>query len=83
MSCLKQHPGWGGDALAGMNRLHIDCPTGLAGDMLLAGFLDLGVPREVIETPLAALGFSGRYRLDVDEAKSGGLRGKSVSVTAM
>lgn len=83
MSCLKQPPGWGGDALAGMNRLHIDCPTGLAGDMLLAGFLDLGVPREVIESPLAALGLSDRYRLEVDEAHSGGLRGKRVSVTAM
>ena len=25
--------------------LHIDCPTGLAGDMLLAALLDLGLER--------------------------------------
>ena len=30
-----------------MTCLFIDCPTGLAGDMLLAGFLDLGVPKDV------------------------------------
>ena len=82
VSCLNRPRGWAGDALAAMNRLHIDCPTGLAGDMLLAAFLDLGVPRSVIETPLATLGLHDRYRLDVEEARSGGLRGKRLRVTA-
>ena len=44
--------------------LHIDCPTGLAGDMLLAGLIDLDVPLDVIERPLAALGLAGLYRLE-------------------
>lgn len=82
VSCLNPLRGLAGDALAAMNRLHIDCPTGLAGDMLLAAFLDLGVPLQVIETPLATLGLHDRYRLDVEEARSGGLRGKRLSVTA-
>ena len=30
----------------------VDCPTGLAGDMLRAACLDLGVPQEVIHAPL-------------------------------
>ena len=39
--------------------LHIDCPTGVAGDMLLSALLELGVPAEVIEADLIllALGF--------------------------
>ena len=82
VSCLNPLCGLAGDALAAMNRLHIDCPTGLAGDMLLAAFLDLGVPLQVIETPLATLGLHDQYRLDVEEARSGGLRGKRLSVTA-
>lgn len=74
---------WGDDgtAVSASDSLHIDCPTGLAGDMLLAALLDLEVPRQVVEQPLAALGLSGRYRLDVEESRSGGLRGKRVSVT--
>jgi uncharacterized protein (TIGR00299 family) protein len=43
--------------------LHIDPVGGAAGDMLIAAFLDLGVPREVIESAVAATGLTG-YRLD-------------------
>ena len=32
----------------------IDCPTGLAGNMLLAALLDLGLPEAVIHGPLEA-----------------------------
>jgi len=46
-----------------MSALWIDAPTGLAGDMLLAALLDLGVDQAVVESPLAALGLTGRYRL--------------------
>jgi len=58
-----------------MTSLFVDCPTGLAGDMLLAAFLDLGVPEEVIHEPLQQLGFAESYSLRVGEASSGGLRG--------
>ncbi|MBA4732924.1 MAG: DUF111 family protein, partial [Synechococcus sp.] len=63
--------------------LHIDCPTGLAGDMLLAGLLDLGVPRDVIEAPLAQLGLKDLVRLDLEETRSGGLRGRRLSVVGL
>ena len=58
-----------------MAELLVDCPTGLAGDMLLAACLDLGVPEAVIHEPLRQLGFGHAYSLKVEEASSGGLRG--------
>ena len=44
--------------------LYLDAPSGLAGDMILAALLDLGVPRAVVETALASLPLSG-YRVEV------------------
>jgi uncharacterized protein (TIGR00299 family) protein len=58
----------------------IDCPTGLAGNMVLAALLDLGLPHAVIETPLAALGLAHAYRLVVEERRSAGLRGLHLEV---
>lgn len=58
----------------------VDCPTGLAGDMLLAAFLDLGVPTEVVHAPLRELGFENAYVLRVEEAQNGGLRGLRLDV---
>ena len=58
----------------------IDCPTGLAGNMLLAALLDLGLPQEAIDTPLAALGLGQAYRLVVEERRSAGLRGLHLEV---
>ena len=69
------------DATAGS--LHIDCPTGLAGDMLLAALLDLGVPLEVIKAPLAQIGLKDLVRLDVEETRSGGLRGRRLNVVGL
>ena len=66
-----------------MTTLWVDAPTGLAGDMLLAGLLDLGIPLSAIEEPLNSLGLAGCYRIDVAEARSGGLRGKRVSVMGL
>ena len=66
-----------------MTTLWVDAPTGLAGDMLLAGLLDLGVPISAIEEPLNSLGLAGCYRIDVVEARSGGLRGQRVSVMGL
>lgn len=65
-----------------MADLLVDCPTGLAGDMLLAACFDLGVPRAVVEEPLALLGLAGAYQLTVEEASSGGLRGLRLQVSA-
>ena len=66
-----------------MSALWIDAPTGLAGDMLLAALLDLGVDQAVVESPLAALGLTGRYRLTQQEARSAGLRGIRVDVVGL
>ena len=66
-----------------MTLLHIDAPTGLAGNMLLAALLDLGVPETVIHGPLADLGLAGRYRLEVEERRSSGLRGLHLAVHSL
>lgn len=58
----------------------VDCPTGLAGDMLLAALFDLGLPEEVVDGPLAALGLGHAYRLQRVEALSCGLRGVRLRV---
>ena len=61
----------------------VDCPTGLAGNMLLAALLDLGLPQSVIDAPLAALGLADRYRLDLEQRRSGGLRGLHLTVVPL
>ena len=66
-----------------MSALWIDAPTGLAGDMLLAALIDLGVDQAVVESPLAALGLAGRYRIKQHEARSGGLRGIRLDVQGL
>ncbi|MCT0214022.1 nickel pincer cofactor biosynthesis protein LarC [Synechococcus sp. CS-1324] len=63
-----------------MTLAYLDCPTGVAGDMVLAALFDLGLPASTVEAPLAALGLSGAYRLRIEEASSGGLRGRRLSV---
>ena len=66
-----------------MTTLHVECPTGLAGDMLLSALIDLGVPQTVVDEALAALGWSDRYRLLVKEGRSGGLRGLRLTVESL
>jgi pyridinium-3,5-bisthiocarboxylic acid mononucleotide nickel chelatase len=61
----------------------LDCPTGLAGNMLLAALLDLGVPDAVVHAPLASLGLAGCYRLQREERRSAGLRGLHVAVESL
>ena len=39
-----------------MEDVFIECSPGISGDMLLAAFYDLGVPKKVIEQPLVDLG---------------------------
>jgi uncharacterized protein (TIGR00299 family) protein len=61
----------------------LDCPTGLAGDMLLAALFDLGLPPACVDAPLAALGLAGAYRIECGEARSGGLRGLRLRVECL
>ena len=62
----------------------LDAPTGLAGNMLLAALLDLGLPEaEIIHRPLAALGLADAYRLELEERCSGGLRGLHLAVVSL
>ena len=65
-----------------MSALVIDCPTGLAGDMLLSALLDLGVPESIVHEPLQALGLDKAYGLKVEESQSGGLRGLRLTVSS-
>ena len=62
------------------NWAYLDLPTGVAGDMLLAALLDLGVPQRVIDEPLAALGSQSSYRLNCSNGSSAGLRGQQLVV---
>ncbi|KGG12905.1 MULTISPECIES: nickel pincer cofactor biosynthesis protein LarC [Prochlorococcus] len=63
-----------------MKQLFFDCPTGLAGDMLLGSLVDLGVPLNVIESALSAVGIETKSCFKIQEGKSFGLRGKRVLV---
>ena len=58
--------------------LHIDCPSGIAGDMFVGAALDLGVPREVIAQSIRALGIGLEW--DVREVLRRGMAGKKVHV---
>ena len=42
-----------------MARYHLDCWSGLAGDMFLGACLDLGMPLEVLEDAVARVGLPG------------------------
>ena len=61
----------------------LDCPTGLAGNMLLAALFDLGLPEAEVHAPLEALGLKGAYRLALQERRSGGLRGLHLQVEGL
>ena len=58
-----------------MEDIFIECCPGIAGDMLLGAFYDLGVPKKVIEQPLLDLGLKNLYTLDFEESKSCSIRG--------
>ncbi len=66
-----------------MKSLFVDCPTGLAGDMLLAGFLDLGVPSSVVKDALAGFGLDNTYKINSQESSTFGIRGLKVSVESL
>ena len=61
----------------------IECSPGISGDMLLAGFYDLGVPKSVIEQPLHKLGLREYYQLSFCESKSCSLRGIKTKINVL
>lgn len=85
MPCWHWRQGWGApwfrrpEAVLAL----LDAPTGLAGNMILAALLDLGLPQAEIHGPLAALGLAGSYRLELEERRSGGLRGLHLEVVSL
>lgn len=52
----------------------IDAHGGISGDMLLGACVDAGVPLEVIEAAVAALGLADQVRLRVEPARRHGFR---------
>ena len=66
-----------------MKVLLFDCATGLAGDMLLAALLDLGVPMQVIEEPILKMGLEKSFSLSIKEGHSFGLRGLRVRLEGL
>jgi len=63
-----------------MEDVFIECSPGISGDMLLAAFYDLGVPKKVIEQPLIDLGLKHLYNLEFKESKSCSIRGIKAKV---
>ena len=63
-----------------MQDIFIECSPGIAGDMLLGAFFDLGVPKKVIEQPLIDLGLKDLYNLEFRESKSCSIRGIKTKV---
>jgi len=63
-----------------MEEILIECSPGVSGDMLLAAFYDLGVPKKVIEKTLSSLGLDSLYSLNFRESQNCSIRGIKVEV---
>ncbi|HEV2855229.1 MAG TPA: nickel pincer cofactor biosynthesis protein LarC [Thermoanaerobaculia bacterium] len=61
-------------AYAAMRIYHLDCSSGIAGDMFLGACLDLGMPVEVLSDVVARLGLSG-VSVETRKASRGGFVG--------
>jgi hypothetical protein len=59
--------------------LFLDAPSGLAGDMIVASLVDLGVPRAVVERAIGLVGMTG-YGLTFGRKQSSGISATTFSV---
>ena len=55
--------------------LHLDCPSGISGDMFCASLLDLGIPLDLFEKAVASLHLPEKIVLKTGRALRGGLAG--------
>jgi uncharacterized protein (TIGR00299 family) protein len=61
-------------AQAPLTHYHLDCWSGIAGDMFLGACLDLGMPLDVLRDAVARLGLPG-IAVESRKAKRGGIAG--------
>lgn len=59
-----------------MNTLYIDCASGMSGDMMLAAFVNMGMPITHIENEISKLGIGKEFRF---LAENRNYQGKSVT----
>src|SRR5437870_9705189 len=59
--------------------VYFDCPSGAAGDMIMASLLDAGVSLDALRTELAKLPLTG-WELVVREVRKGAFRATKVDV---
>lgn len=59
---------------------YLDCSTGAAGDMLLAAFVDAGLPVAALESAVRSLGLDDEVRLAVAPVRRGGFRATHLTV---
>jgi len=63
-----------------MDEILIECSPGISGDMLLAAFYDLGVPRNIFEKPLIKLGLGSSFSLSFNESRNFSFRGMKAEI---
>jgi hypothetical protein len=59
---------------------YCDCPTGIAGDMLLGAVLDAGVPLTYLEAELNKLGLENEFKLEPERVRRRGQAGTKAHV---